>query len=191
MTRTRVFRQGRRSDPGRAEPDAPRSTTSSATTIPSLIVEDLSGDDNAPAAAAEAAATPSFLGGRRIIVIREIGRFTANDVAPLIDYLAAPMDDAVVILGAGGGTVPAPLIKAVQKAGEVVDASTPRGKARSSWVMDHLQDAPVKVDAAAARLIESHLGEDIARLEPLVTILTAAFGPGAKLGPAQIAAVPR
>lgn len=152
----------------------------------SLIVEDLSEDERAPAAAVEAASTPSFLAGRRVIVIRELGRFTASDVAPLIEYLSAPMDDAVIILAGGGGTVPAPLVKAVQKAGEVIDASTPRGKARSSWVMDHLHNAPVKVDAAAARLIESHLGEDIARLEPLVTVLTAAFGPGAKLGPAQV-----
>ncbi len=153
---------------------------------PALIVEDLSADENAPAAAVESAATPSFLAPRRVIVVREIGRFTAAQVAPLIEYLAAPSDDATIILGAGGGTVPAPLVKAVQKAGAVVDAGTPRGKARSSWVMEKLHDAPVKVDAAAARLIESHLGEDISRLEPLVTVLTAAFGPGAKLGPAQI-----
>jgi DNA polymerase-3 subunit delta len=153
---------------------------------PGLIVEDLSGDDNAPATAAEAAGTPSFLAPRRVIVIREIGRFTAAEVAPLIDYLAAPLDTSVVVLAAGGGTVPAPLIKAVQKAGEVIDAGTPRGKARTSWVLDKLHEAPVKIDAAAARLIEGHLGEDISRLEPLVTILTAAFGPGAKLGPAQV-----
>ncbi|MEY2468828.1 MAG: polymerase subunit delta, partial [Actinomycetota bacterium] len=74
----------------------------------------------------------------------------------------------------------------VLQGGDVVVASPPRGKARSSWVMDHLHNAPVKLDAAAARLIESHLGEDIARLEPLVTILTAAYGPGAKIGPAQV-----
>ncbi|MBA2610218.1 MAG: DNA polymerase III subunit delta [Actinobacteria bacterium] len=153
---------------------------------PTLIVEDLTGDDNAAAAAAESAATPSFLAPRRVIVVREIGRFTAAQVAPLIDYLAAPMEGATIILGSGGGTVPAPLVKAVQKAGAVVDAGTPRGKARSSWVMEKLHEAPIKVDAAAARLIENHLGEDIARLEPLVNVLTAAFGPGAKLGPAQV-----
>lgn len=153
----------------------------------SLVVEDLSEDERAPAAAVEAAATPSFLAARRVIVIREIGRFTASDVAPLVEYLADPMLDATIILSAGGGTVPAPLVKAVQKAGGIVDASTPRGKARSSWVLDHLHNAAVNIDAAAAKLIESHLGEDIARLEPLVTILTAAFGPGAKLGPAQVA----
>ncbi|MEY2397008.1 MAG: polymerase subunit delta [Actinomycetota bacterium] len=153
---------------------------------PALIVEDLSIDENAPSAAAEAAATPSFLAPRRVVVVREIGRFTAAQVAPLIDYVAAPMEGSTIIVGAGGGTVPAPLIKAIQKAGVVVDAGTPRGKARTSWVLEKLHDAPVNVDAAAARLIESHLGEDIARLEPLVTLLTAAFGPGAKLGPAQV-----
>jgi DNA polymerase-3 subunit delta len=119
-------------------------------------------------------------------VIREVGRFTANQVQPLLDYLEQPLDTSVLVLSGGGGTVPAPLVKAVQKHGEVIDAGTPRGKARTSWVLDKLHDAPVKVDAAAARLIEGHLGEDIARLEPLVTILTAAYGPGAKLGLAQV-----
>jgi DNA polymerase-3 subunit delta len=126
------------------------------------------------------------LAPRRVIVVRDVGRFTANDVAPLIEYLAAPMESATIVLAAGGGTVPAPLVKAVQKHGEGVDAGTPRGKARTSWVLERLHDAPVKVDAAAARLIEGHLGEDIARLEPLLTILTAAYGPGAKVGPAQV-----
>lgn len=153
---------------------------------PSLIVEDLTADENAPAVAVESASTPSFLAPRRVIVIREVGRFNAAAVAPLIDYLTAPADDATIILGAGGGTVPAALVKAVQKAGAVVDAGTPRGKARSTWVIEKIHAAPVKIDAAATRLIESHLGEDVNRLEPLLTILTAAFGPGAKLGPAQI-----
>lgn len=153
----------------------------------SLIVEDLSADENAPAAAAESASTPSFLAPRRVIVIREVGRFSAAEVAPLIEYLQSPYEGATIVLGGGGGTVPAPLVKAVQAAGEVVDAGTPRGKARSSWVLDKLHGAPVKIDAAAARLVESHLGEDINRLEPLITILTAAFGPGAKIGPEQVA----
>lgn len=153
---------------------------------PSLIVEDLSAEDNAPASAAESAGTPNFLAPRRVVVVREMGRFTANEVQPLIEYLAAPMNTSVIVLTSGGGTVPTALVKAVQKAGEVIDAGAPRGKARTSWVLERLHDAPVKVDAAAARLIEGHLGEDIARLEPLITILTAAYGPGAKVGPAQV-----
>ena len=153
---------------------------------PSLVLEDLSAADDAPARAVESAGTPNFLAPRRVIVIREIGRFTASDVAPLIEYLATPMQESTIVLGAGGGTVPAPLVKAVQKHGEVIDAGTPRGKARTSWVLERLHDAPVKVDAAATRLIEGHFGEDIARVEPLITILTAAYGPGAKVGPAQV-----
>lgn len=153
---------------------------------PALILEDLTLHDEAPAAAAESAATPSFLASRRVIVIREIGRFNAAAVAPLIDYLAAPVDSATIILGGGGGTIPAPLVKAVQKAGRVVDAGTPRGKQRTTWVLDKLRAAPVKVDTAAAKLIEQHLGEDISRLESLLNVLAAAYGPGTKIGPAQV-----
>lgn len=153
---------------------------------PAMILEDLSALDDAPAAAAESAMTPSFLAERRVILVREIGRFNAAAVAPLLDYLASPVDTATIILGGGGGTVPAALVKAVQKAGLVVDAGTPRGKARTSWVVDKLKSAAVKLDVPAAKLVEQHLGEDIGRLEPLIDVLTAAYGPGAKIGPAQV-----
>lgn len=153
---------------------------------PSLAVEDVSGADEAPAAAADAAGTPTMFVARRVVVLREAGRFSATQVAPLVEYLAEPLESSVVVVGAGGGTVPAALVKAIQKQGAVIDAGTPRGKARTSWVLERLKDAPVVVDAAAARLIESHLGEDIARLEPLLAVLTAAFGPGATLGAAHV-----
>ncbi|HUR77335.1 MAG TPA: DNA polymerase III subunit delta [Acidimicrobiales bacterium] len=153
---------------------------------PSLLVEDVSGVDEAPAAAVDAAGTPSMFTSRRVVVIRDVGRFTATQVAPLVEYLVSPLESSVMVLAAGGGTVPAALVKAVQKHGEVVDAGTPRGKARTSWVLEKLQDASVRVDAAAARLIQGHLGEDIARLEPLLRILTAAYGPGTTVGPAQV-----
>ncbi len=153
---------------------------------PSLILEDLTTHEEAPAAAAESAATPSFLAPRRVIVVREVGRFNAAQVAPLIEYLASPVDTSTIILGGGGGTIPKPLADAVKKAGRVVDAGTPRGKARTSWVLDKLKAAPIKVDTAAAKLIEQHLGEDIARLEPLLNVLTAAYGPGTKISPAQV-----
>ena len=153
---------------------------------PTLVLEDHSANDDAPATAVDAAATPSFLAPRRVIVIREVGRFNAAAVAPLLEYLTQPVQESTIILGGGGGTVPAPLVKAVQKAGEVIDAGTPRGKARSTWVLEKIHEAPVKIDAAAARLLESHLGEDIARLEPIINVLVGAFGPGAKIGPAQV-----
>jgi DNA polymerase-3 subunit delta len=146
----------------------------------------LSGDDRAPAAAAESASTPPFLTDRRVVLVRDIGRFGAPEVAPLVEYLAAPMATSTIILAAGGGALVPALTKAVQKTGTVVDAGLPRGKGRTSWVGERLKDAPLRVDAAAARLIEEHLGDDLGRLAPLLDILAAAYGEGAKVGPVEV-----
>jgi DNA polymerase-3 subunit delta len=153
---------------------------------PGLALEDVSGDDRGPAAAAESASTPPFLTDRRVVVLRDVGRFGAAEVAPLIDYLAAPLATSTVILAAGGGSVVPALTKAVQKAGVVIDAGVPRGKGRGSWVSERLRDSPVKVDAAAARLIDEHLGDDLGRLAPLLEVLAAAHGEGARIGPAEV-----
>jgi DNA polymerase III delta subunit len=58
---------------------------------PALAVEDLAGDDYEIAAVVEAAQTPPFFGDRRVVVARSIGRFSTQDVAPLLSYLADPL----------------------------------------------------------------------------------------------------
>jgi DNA polymerase III delta subunit len=58
---------------------------------PAFAVEDLAGDDYEMAAVIEAAQTPPFFGDRRVVVARAVGRFSAQDVAPLISYLADPL----------------------------------------------------------------------------------------------------
>jgi len=65
---------------------------------PAFAVEDLAGDDYEIAAVVEAAQTPPFFGKRRVVVARSIGRFSAQDVAPLIAYLADPLPTTAVVL---------------------------------------------------------------------------------------------
>jgi DNA polymerase-3 subunit delta len=85
------------------------------------------------------------------------------------------------VLVAGGGQTPARLLNAVKKAGHVVDA-VPDARARKTWLVDRMKDADVNLDAPAGELIRVHLGEDIGRLHSLLDVLSAAYGPGAKVG---------
>ena len=110
---------------------------------PSLVVEEHGGssvDGLEIGAVVDACTTPPFLVDRRVVVVRDAGRLGANDAARLVEALADPVPSIAVVLLAGGGTVPAGLVKAVTKIGEVVDTSTgrsaratgPRGSARIS-----------------------------------------------------------
>lgn len=154
---------------------------------PAFAVEDLSGDDYELAAIVEAAQTPPFFGDRRVVVARGIGRFSSQDVAPLVSYLGDPLPTSAVVLVAGGGQTARSLLDAVKKSGHVVDAGTPSGgKARQSWMSAQLKAAPIDLDAEATALLGEHLGEDIGRLPSVLEILHASYGEGARITAAEL-----
>ena len=152
-----------------------------------LMTEELSGDEYTVGALVDAAQTPPFFGARRIVVARDVGRFATHDVEPLVSYLKDPSPTTSVILVAGGGQVARPLVEAVRKTGHVVDAGVPGGRGRATWLAARLKQAPVRLDGRAAALLGEHLGEDVDRLGSLLEMLAAAYGPGARVGPDEIA----
>ncbi|MDQ6727915.1 MAG: DNA polymerase III subunit delta [Actinomycetota bacterium] len=152
-----------------------------------VMAEELSGEEYTVAALVDAAQTPPFFGDRRVIVARDIGRFSTHDVAPLVAYLTDPLPTTSLVLVAGGGTVPRPLVDAVRKAGHVVEAGVPGGKGRSTWLANRLKEGPVRLDGRAASMVGEHLGENVDRLRSLLDMLAAAYGQGARIGPDELA----
>ncbi len=152
---------------------------------PSLVVEEhgsSTADDLDVGAVVDACITPPFLVDRRVVVVREVGRLVAADAARLVAYLQDPLPSTVLVLVGGGGSVPQSLVKAVGAAGEVVDTAVGTGRERQGWLAEHLKEAPVHLDVAAARRLGEHLGEDLGRLAGLLQTLAAAYGPGATVG---------
>src|SRR5439155_6999073 len=118
---------------------------------------------------------------------REVGRFTTDQLEPLLEWLKDPLPTTALVLTAGGGQMSPKLLNAVKKVGAVVDASAPSGaKARSGWLAARVKDGPVTPDAAAGKLIGDHLGEDVGRLDSLLDALAAAYGEGAKVGVEEV-----
>jgi DNA polymerase III subunit delta len=149
-------------------------------------VEDLGAEDAGVEAAVEAAQTPAFLADRRIVVLRDVGRFRTEEVAPLVAYLQDPMPTTVLVLVAGGGQIPTKLVDAVKKVGKVHDTGAGTGKARAQWVTDAVKRAPVNLDAKAKAMLADHLGEDVGRLGTLLDALAAAYGEGAGVSADQL-----
>ncbi|MGH9184134.1 MAG: DNA polymerase III subunit delta [Acidimicrobiales bacterium] len=151
---------------------------------PSLVVEEHDpGDEADTAGLVDAAGTPPFLAARRVVVARDIGAYPSSALDPLLDYLAHPLPTTCLVLVAGEeGRIPARLVRAVRSVGSVVDAGAPRGRKRSSWLDSQLHHAPVRLDAAATELLDTHLGEDLGRLRTLLDALAAAYGSGARIG---------
>jgi DNA polymerase-3 subunit delta len=148
---------------------------------PTLALADFA-DDADVGAIVDAASTPPFLTARRVVVAREIGRFGADAVDALKNYLVAPAPTTVLVLVSGGGTTSRAISDAVKRRGAVLDAAIPGGKARQQWLAERLATGSVRLDARAVARLADHLGEDLARVDGIVAVLGAVYGEGARIG---------
>jgi len=150
----------------------------------SLVVEEIGGnpgDEINVGAVVDAAMTPPFLIDQRVIVLRDAGRLLTADVPRLVEVIKDPLPTTVLIVASGGGTVPAPLVKAISAVGSVIDTSVAKAGDRKAWLHEHLRNGPVKLEPGAAQLLGAHVGEDLSRVEGLLTALCAAYGQGARI----------
>lgn len=157
----------------------------------SLALEDFTGDaDDSGAVVAtvvDACHTPPFLADRRVVVLREAGRFNADQLQPIVSYLEEPLASTRLVVVGGGGPLPAKVANAFKQSSmaEVVGTDV-SGREAHSWVAGRLAGAEVKLTPPAAALVEEHLGEDLSRLSALLGALEAAYGPGTHVGPDEL-----
>lgn len=158
----------------------------------SLLVEELDeasyhrdDGDYTIAPLVDAAQTPPFLTEYRVVVGREIGRFSkADEVAGLVAYLSDPLPTTSLVLAWEKGpelqrlnAVPKSLATAIgDVGGEVVDVKVPRGKGAQGWVTEQVAAAGLSLDRGAMRALTERLGEERGRLPGLLDTLASTFG---------------
>src|ERR1700722_7494761 len=150
-----------------------------------FAVEDFRGDEVDLAAVADACRTPPFLADRRVVVVRDIGRFSTEEAAPLVAYLDDPSPTTALVLVGGEGRLAPKLAAAVKAHGHVIGTQV-AGREVRSFVRDRIRRSPIRLEGGAEELLEEHLGEDLGRLAALLDVLAAAYGDGARLGPAEV-----
>jgi DNA polymerase-3 subunit delta len=149
-----------------------------------LVIEEVGGppgEDINVGAVVDACLTPPFLIDLRVIVVREAGRLLTAEVPRLVEVVTDPLPTTVLVLVGGGGTIPAPLVKAVKATGQIIDVTTGKAGDRKAWLAQHLKSGPVKLDPRAADKLAQHVGEDLGRVEGLLGALSAAYGEGARI----------
>jgi DNA polymerase-3 subunit delta len=163
---------------------------------PGLTVDRIEGDDYEIGQAVDAARTAPFLTARRVVVVRHLGRFAADELTPLVDYLRDPLPTTGLVLvwekapnqQGRFGKPPKKLLEAVATAGgEVADTSIGTGRARRQWLDERLGASSVRFEKAARDAVAEHLGDDVDRVAAVVTTVEAAYGPGAKVGADEVA----
>jgi DNA polymerase-3 subunit delta len=159
----------------------------------SLVVEEVEVGAGADEDAADplvtlvdAAQTPPFLTEHRVVLGRITEKRERNDqVAPLVEYLSDPLPSTRLVLEWRTGKVPKALLEAVTRAGgEQVDTSP--GRKLGEWVQHQLAEAGLKVDAEGRQRLTTWLGDEPSRLLGLLELLRSTYGPGAKIGVADL-----
>ncbi|HET6951907.1 MAG TPA: hypothetical protein VFI47_16115 [Acidimicrobiales bacterium] len=134
----------------------------------------------------DAAQTPPFLTDRRVVVGRGVELFTrAEQVAPLVAYLADPLPTTSLVLVWSGGRVPKSLVDAVKSSGgEQIDTSP--GRKVAAWVEEQVAGSGLRLDRAATDRLVAWLGDDPQRLVGVLATLVGSHAPGTRLGAADI-----
>lgn len=142
-----------------------------------MMVDEFDDDEYELRLVVDAAQTPSFLTDRRVVVARDVGRFSADELTPLLGYLADPLESSDLVLVVNGGSVPKKLVDAVKTTGTVTNTSPPsRPKDRQGWITDHIAAAGLRIKPDAAAQLGAWLGEDAGRLDGILATLTSAYG---------------
>jgi DNA polymerase-3 subunit delta len=153
-----------------------------------LMVDDFSGDDYELRAVVDAAQTMPFLTDKRVVVARDIGRFTADDVSPLVAYLNDPLPSTDLVMVAGGGRMAKSLVDAAKKAGGTTTNTTPptSKRDRSMWIEEQVAGAGMMLDSSALALIAGWMGEEPGRLSGVIETLQSTYGNDRKLSAGDV-----
>lgn len=135
-----------------------------------------------------ALATPPWLSEHRVVVVREAGTLSAAQAGEIAKLLSDPPTANVLVLATGGRAVPQVLAKAVKATGgQVLETDPGRGvRSRNDWLDAHLRRGTVHLDAAARKLLSEHIGEDVARLDPILELVETTYGAGSKISTAEL-----
>jgi DNA polymerase-3 subunit delta len=134
---------------------------------PSLEVSDLDAGDYAPGELITLA-SPSLFGEPRLIRVRGVEKTTDAFLSEMLEYLAAPDDDTVVMLRHAGGQRGKKLLDEI-RAGrgggvEVVCAELKRDSDKHDFARDEFRRAGKKITPGALRAIVSAFADDLSEL---------------------------
>jgi DNA polymerase-3 subunit delta len=132
--------------------------------------------------------SPPFMTSRRVVVVRDVGNLTADQVDVLVAWLAQPVETTALVLVAGGGRLSTRLTKALGAAGG--QTHTPASESARDRVAEQLaislDEHGIRLDKEAAARVGAHVGDDAGRLPELVDLLHSTYGDGAVLDLAAV-----
>ena len=148
-----------------------------------MMVDDFGGDEYELRAVVDAAQTMPFLTDKRVVVARDVGRFNADEVVPLVAYLKDPLPSTDLVLVSGGGRLAKTVTDAAKAAGATTTNTAPptSKRDRSLWIEGQVAGAGLRLEPKAQAVLADWMGEEAGRLAGVLDTLTSVYGTADKL----------
>ena len=131
----------------------------------SLVLEDFAGEDLDVVAVAGACQTPPFLADRRVVVLRDAGRFNLDQLQPLLAYMEEPLPTTKLVVAGGGGTLPVKFVNAFKTGpGTALVNTDVSGREAHNWVGERIARAPLNL--ARGRGFDGSVGAERQSIDP-------------------------
>jgi DNA polymerase-3 subunit delta len=132
--------------------------------------------------AVSAAQTQSLFQDVKVVVLREIGEATVEQLSPLVKYLPQ-VESATHLVLTSTSKLAKSTLDALKNVGATVFETNPPSRKNEvyDWFDESLQEAGINVEPAAIAAMVEWLGEDRARLPGLIEVLSSTYGTSKKL----------
>jgi len=128
-------------------------------------LQHFSAEEIPPAQVIEQAKTMPFIAPPRVIVLKGVDRYSAEELRPFQDYLQDPNESTCLVLTAEKPDLRLKLFKNVREAGWDVVFEPPKGRDLLSWIKTALAERGQEMTEAAARELVERIGPDLMELD--------------------------
>ncbi|MBW2063008.1 MAG: DNA polymerase III subunit delta [Deltaproteobacteria bacterium] len=154
-------------------------------------IETLLAEENQAGDVVERAQTMPFMAPPRVLVVRGVDRYPAEELSILKEYLSDPNESTCLVLVADKPDFRLGLFKALQRQKLAVSFDPPRGRSLVAWVQETGADRGYKVGLSAARTLIELVGTDLMNLNQELEKVCLYAGPEAEVGEEDVRAAAR
>ncbi len=137
----------------------------------------------------ETAETYPFLAERRVVLVNEAQHFEKGPASgPLISYLEAPAETAVMILVASAVDRRSKLYKACEKQGLIIGCEELRSNELHEWIQQEVKAEGKQIEAAAVKELATRAGSRLSDVENAIRLVCNYVGENGKIRAEDVAA---
>lgn len=108
----------------------------------------------------------AMFGGGKLVVVRNADDFVSRYRTQMEDYVASPVDNAVLVLRFASLPGTQRIAKAIAKAGQIIECKSPKDRELAGWIMQRARTVhKIAIANDAAETMADLVGADLSRLD--------------------------